>query len=432
MSFLTNFITKYENKNVNWGGLAQCMALANRYRNDLTGLDPDQGINLFSAWQIYAEPKGFFNSATKYERIENQPDNYPNAGDIIIWNKNQGQGNGHVAIVTRADVKSFGVFEQNTGNGDGEGYDDRSRINSYPDYSDVMGWLRILPTQYAQEQVLVPASTVPVRVLEENMIVNIKEIFAKYKDTLALSNDWSDWARANTSQAQQNLEPVYFINDLLTKQDNRVQAVLDQKDDIIRENTLLLNDKTNLMQDLNEAENIKIPLENKVLELENNYNNAQDELAKMKTEIEELKTQKQLLINENIDLKSKIEGSTPNISNILQKVVIGVGNFINYFKSKKLAISGLSSSAILTLIVDNYQKTNSISKTLSATLGGIIGIYLTSQAVIDWKQAPSVAWHAYKDHEMMFSSLDELAKSSETNQETTQQAEAKNGLSKVN
>ncbi len=67
------------------------------------------------------------------------PDQVPAVGDIIFIKTPYIYD--HVAIVLDAPVGQnyIRVLEQNVGNGDGRGYDDRVKISTY-DYSKVLGW----------------------------------------------------------------------------------------------------------------------------------------------------------------------------------------------------------------------------------------------------------------------------------------------------
>ena len=148
MSILSRFITKWNNQKIDFDGAYghQCFDLVNQYRYEVTGLNPTTTL-LDYAYQIFHEPNRFFNPETRYERIFNDYNDInqiPQNGDIIVWNENMGAGAGHVAIVTDAQPSNFEVLEQNAGNGDGQGDDDRTKLSRYADYRNVSGWLRIL------------------------------------------------------------------------------------------------------------------------------------------------------------------------------------------------------------------------------------------------------------------------------------------------
>ena len=129
MLTLDQFIKKYEgilcgNTDDNFG---QCTGLVNLWIDNL---------NLQHCWghakDIYANAK-----TSEYEKIENSPNAYPQAGDIVCWNSNMGGGYGHIAIVKSSNKSedSFTVFEQNNPLGS------PPIVHEYLDWSNVIGWL---------------------------------------------------------------------------------------------------------------------------------------------------------------------------------------------------------------------------------------------------------------------------------------------------
>lgn len=117
---------------------AQCWDLAARYSLDI-GL-PAVATGDGAAAGIYEN----FNSngnASHYNRhpqSETDPDSVPKPGDIIVWNRNMGGGYGHVAVVLKANWDTVTVLEQNPG---------AAHVTTYPNYANVLGWLR--PKQFA-------------------------------------------------------------------------------------------------------------------------------------------------------------------------------------------------------------------------------------------------------------------------------------------
>jgi CHAP domain len=149
---LQEFTQKYIGTNQDfdggWGG--QCVDLARMWVQEGWGLqsnqvlpsDPENG----GAVHAYTDyPNSLINGNTRVKRIENRPDNHPDAGDIIIWNENMGGGFGHIAVVVDANSNNFTVLEQNNGNGDGYGQDDAIKSTFYSDYTNVPGWLHYEP-----------------------------------------------------------------------------------------------------------------------------------------------------------------------------------------------------------------------------------------------------------------------------------------------
>jgi predicted chitinase len=143
--FTKEFIDKYNNKKIDFDKALghQCMDLVNQFRFELTGFNPDSRINLTEAHQIFKQPDGFFNSMTFYTKTEYKTGIIPKTGDIVVWNKNNNLKYGHTAIITRANETAFEVMEQNTGNGDGNGDDDRTKLNIYLNYENILGFLTI-------------------------------------------------------------------------------------------------------------------------------------------------------------------------------------------------------------------------------------------------------------------------------------------------
>jgi hypothetical protein len=71
---------------------------------------------------------------TVYKVTNNAPDNYPQPGDIVCWDKTWGGGFGHTAVVVAANSMFLAVFEQN----DPEGYVCTVATHGY---SGVAGWI---------------------------------------------------------------------------------------------------------------------------------------------------------------------------------------------------------------------------------------------------------------------------------------------------
>lgn len=87
---------------------------------------------------VWGHAKDLFNNAgAGYTKIENSDYVFPQAGDIITWDKNMGGGYGHTAVATgKNNGNKFEVLEQNNPTGKGV------RLYTYADYSFVLGWLR--------------------------------------------------------------------------------------------------------------------------------------------------------------------------------------------------------------------------------------------------------------------------------------------------
>lgn len=108
----------------------QCMDLYRQYVQDVLGFPQSNGVA--NAWQVY------HNYPTKYwERITNNPTNFPQPGDVMIWSKWYSRSlTGHIAIVVEADAsRALWCFSQNDPGGT------PAMLREY-DYTRVLGWLR--------------------------------------------------------------------------------------------------------------------------------------------------------------------------------------------------------------------------------------------------------------------------------------------------
>jgi CHAP domain len=147
---LQQFIDKYNggNSDFDFAYGSHCLDLARFYVQEVWGINScvafPQNPSIGGAKHCFTDyPNSLVCSNIDVQRIYNSPTNYPNAGDVIIWNENMGGGFGHIAIVTEANPINFTVLEQNAGNGDGYGKDDATKISKYQDYRNVLGWLHL-------------------------------------------------------------------------------------------------------------------------------------------------------------------------------------------------------------------------------------------------------------------------------------------------
>lgn len=87
------------------------------------------------------------NADPKVYTVEyNTPTGIPPRGSVLVFKKEFNGTVGHTGIVTKADVNTFELFEQNNPTGAG------CRLHTYPNYANVLGWI-IPPTQTATVQV---------------------------------------------------------------------------------------------------------------------------------------------------------------------------------------------------------------------------------------------------------------------------------------
>src|SRR3990167_3588624 len=95
-------------------------------------------IDVLNLPHVWGHAKDLMANADKksFDVISNTPSGVPLKGDIICWNGNMGFGYGHTAIIVKADVNTFEVFEQNNPIGS------NCHLRTYPNYNHVIGWFR--------------------------------------------------------------------------------------------------------------------------------------------------------------------------------------------------------------------------------------------------------------------------------------------------
>ena len=124
------FFKKYDGQCLDFDGQFgnQCMDVFNYYRTEV--LDGAGIWGAAYAWQLWDL------ASDEWEKIENTPDAVPHEGDVVIWNKNVGDGAGHVAIATgKGDINFFESFDQN--------WPLKSCCHFQEhNYLNVIGWLR--------------------------------------------------------------------------------------------------------------------------------------------------------------------------------------------------------------------------------------------------------------------------------------------------
>lgn len=121
----------------------QCVDLVNDYADKVLGIKSafggDKGINY--AYECFDKC-----SSKDFKKYKNAATNFPQRGDIIIWKKERNGYAGHIALVLDATVHTITVLEQNF---DGKGKtrspkkaDGGIRKYTYPNYNNVLGWVR--------------------------------------------------------------------------------------------------------------------------------------------------------------------------------------------------------------------------------------------------------------------------------------------------
>lgn len=111
----------------------QCMDLVRQYIKEVLGWKPYEVIPPVN----YAKEAFYNYNKSKFTRIENSKTNFPKEGDIVIWKwwwPITGVA-GHIAICSKADVKTMITFDQN--------YPSKQPCKFVNhSYSGVLGWLR--------------------------------------------------------------------------------------------------------------------------------------------------------------------------------------------------------------------------------------------------------------------------------------------------
>jgi len=125
-----SFITKYSGKYIDFDFYFgyQCMDLYRQYVKEV--LECPQSKPVSGARLVWT------NYRTDYfDRIPNGPNNFPDKGDIVIWDRPAGAGYGHIAIAYKADSMRFTSFDQNWG--------PNLQCHLQPhNYTNILGWLR--------------------------------------------------------------------------------------------------------------------------------------------------------------------------------------------------------------------------------------------------------------------------------------------------
>lgn len=128
---LQEFIKKYDgvpNVGNTPANMGECTGLVNLWAKNL------------SKGHLWGHARDLFNNASdvEWDKIENKPEVYPKAGDIMCWGKTWGGGYGHTGIVESSSpgTDSFKCFEQNYPTGS------PPKIINRKAWNGIIGWLR--------------------------------------------------------------------------------------------------------------------------------------------------------------------------------------------------------------------------------------------------------------------------------------------------
>ena len=128
------FVKAYNGKATDYDGAygAQCVDLIKLYLNKVFGIKPGSWGNAKYYWLNFSKHSELTKNFTK---IENTASFVPQAGDIMVWNGNKGNGAGHVAICTgEGNTSEFYSYDQN--------WNGKEMHKVKHDYDDVYGVLR--------------------------------------------------------------------------------------------------------------------------------------------------------------------------------------------------------------------------------------------------------------------------------------------------
>lgn len=133
---LQDFVSRWKGKYLDFDGFPpsnpyQCVDLARQYWKDVCKIAQPRSVKGASDfWTNYPTDP---NLNQNFDRIDNAPNNHPNAGDVIIWSNKAGGGFGHIAICLSANASSFTSFDQN--------YPTGAPCGEYShNYTHVLGW----------------------------------------------------------------------------------------------------------------------------------------------------------------------------------------------------------------------------------------------------------------------------------------------------
>ncbi len=141
MDKLQEFITKYNG--------AQGVGDTSENKGECVGLIEVWLDDTLKLPHVWGNAQDLLINADKnaYTIEYNTPIGVPPRGAVIVWKKAFNGTVGHTAIVTRSDVNTFEVFEQNNPLGTG------CRLHTYASYASVDGW--IIPKAAQDQQAVI-------------------------------------------------------------------------------------------------------------------------------------------------------------------------------------------------------------------------------------------------------------------------------------
>jgi CHAP domain len=127
------------------GGVYQCVDYSQFFIQDFGGLAYKIMLKSGGAKDYFEDfPRSGVRPEWNAEKIPNEADNYPLAGDVVIYNASWGGGYGHVGIaLDGCTSQKLIISEQNNGQGDGDGRNGDEVKTRTGNYTGVLGWIRI-------------------------------------------------------------------------------------------------------------------------------------------------------------------------------------------------------------------------------------------------------------------------------------------------
>lgn len=182
---LSDFVNTYNQTTV---GTGYCVALIKQYEEDCLGLT---AVAVGDAHQYYDNYDNTPFLYTNFDKYAYNGNNRPVAGDIVVWNTNQGGGAGHIAICLSSNSSSFDSFDQNWS------VPQQTNLETHS-YNNVSGWLRLKTsgTWIAED-----------RYLNTSEQQNNANIIINYYRSVGI-NDKTIAAILGNMQAESTLSPV--------------------------------------------------------------------------------------------------------------------------------------------------------------------------------------------------------------------------------
>ena len=143
-STILNLLRAYINQTIDYDKKYghQCVDLVYKVLRDHYGMQ--NWLNLRNgAAKDMALPEAYRQFASQLEFIPNTPEFIPQIGDICVTQGGQYNSRfGHVfLILDNSNINQMHTLEQNVGNGDGQGYDDRT-IENWRNYKNILTFVR--------------------------------------------------------------------------------------------------------------------------------------------------------------------------------------------------------------------------------------------------------------------------------------------------